>query len=544
MKKLLNLPLLFVFILISCSSNSNTKEETAKPDSKQKVLLIGFDGIRSDVFKLLLESGKLPNLKAIIDSGVYFEKGTTSDLTGSWGGWCDVVRGVHRDKHEAGYWGQNVDPGANIPEFIAYPDVFSRLEAYDSKLNTVSFISWSNLHNSLDKADERVFTNYNENGDDLVTAEAITKLANENPDVVFFYQADTDIDGHNNGFGPNVIATSLSQFSTAYINSIINADKNAGKVLNTLKARDGVKDGSEKWLILFTSDHGGTNGGHSQNRVAERHVPIIIGGYNITLPTPITGAEKVDVNPKNIDIVPSILSHLNIPESSNAWKDLDGYNIVDIIEYKRDLSIDKNLLFNGDAEYDRGFNGQDETIRNGGSKAGERDWPNEALYWDQTVSGWDDWTETPSTKSMTVAFYDSGDNDTETFPQQNVSSNIDGGKNFFCAGLDSDSVMQQIIDVSSLVASANSYELSGYLGGSKSDLSNASLTVTFLNSNGVEISSSEVIGASALERNNITTLIKKSKSASIPSGTHSVKITLKVNGKYGFADNISFMLKS
>ncbi|MET2983713.1 alkaline phosphatase family protein [Aureibaculum conchae] len=539
-QKMLNYLSIPIIMLLACNEKNNTikNPEPSNTSTTDKVLLIGFDGIRSDVFELLLESGQLPNMKKLIDNGVYFSKATTSDLTGSWGGWCDVLRGVHRDKHEAGYWGQNVDPGSDIPEFVAFPDLFTRLEAHNSDLNTKSFITWEGLDKSLDKADERIFENYNNNGDEIVTAKAVANLKSGNPDVVFFYQADTDIGGHNNGFGPNAIATSLSQFPSAYINTIKQADINAGKVLTAIKSRTNFDN--EKWLVLFTSDHGGTNGGHSQNRVAERNVPIIVSSLNFEISKPTNDASHIDIQPKNIDIVPTILNYLSISKTSDAWLALEGHDIFEIIDMKRDLSLDKNLIFNSDAEYDTGFDGQDETIRDGGSKAGERDWPAEGVYWDQTISAWDDWTETPSRHSMTVAFYGSGQDD--TFLQKDQATNWNGGKNFFCAGIDGNSEMEQSINISSL--SANSYEISGYLGGSKTSSDTATITVTFLNSSGSEISTTVVNGPSAYERDNTTTLILKSKNGSLPNGTHSVKIKLKINGKYGFADNLSFVLKN
>ncbi|NKI27456.1 alkaline phosphatase family protein [Arenibacter sp. 6A1] len=135
---------IILLMLLSCSKNeAHTPDTNPNPDkgeppileTKTKVLLIGFDGIRAGVFQLLIKIGKLPNMEKLINKGVYFPKVTTSGLTGSWGGWSDILRGVH--------WGQNVDPDPNITEFIAYPDLFSRLEAYDNNLNTLSFITWS-----------------------------------------------------------------------------------------------------------------------------------------------------------------------------------------------------------------------------------------------------------------------------------------------------------------------------------------------------------------------------------------------------------------
>ena len=118
------------------------------------------------------------------------------------------------------------------------------------------------------------------------------------------------------------------------------------------------------------------------------------------------------VNPKNVDILPTILTYLEIPKSSSAWSGLVGHNLyfpTNKNTFPEKIELNKNLIFNGDAEYDVGFNGHEETINIGGSKDSERDWSTEGLYWDQSISGWDDWTDTPSRNSMTTVFYGAGE---------------------------------------------------------------------------------------------------------------------------------------
>ena len=218
--------LILIFLISSC--------QTQKSQINKKVLLIGFDGIRSDAFDALLKNGQLPNMNQLVSNGQYL-KATTSDLTGSWGGWSDVLRGVHRDKHEAGYWGkdgvQNVAPAADHVDFLNTPDLFTRLESHDSILKTAIFNTWSGLDNILVNSDYKAFVNYEKQGDSLITLQAKEYLRNNSPDVTYFYQGDTDIAGHNNGFGPNSISFDINVFSKKYRASIIQADKNAGEVI-------------------------------------------------------------------------------------------------------------------------------------------------------------------------------------------------------------------------------------------------------------------------------------------------------------------------
>lgn len=549
--------LLIYMVLIFCTisscqiQNSKTSKETiTKPSVHKKVLIIGFDGIRGDAFDVLLKNGKLPNMAKLIKLGKY-TMATTSDLTGSWGGWSDVLRGVHRDKHEAGYWGkdgvQNVAPPADHPDFLNNPDIFTRLESHDPSIRTAAFNTWSGLDKILDKPDHRAFVNYETHGDSIMTLEAKNYLRYNSPDVTFFYQGDTDIDGHNNGFGPNSIASELNAFSEKYRESIIKADKNTGKVLQVIREREQVKSGRESWLVIFTSDHGATEGGHSQNRVAERYVPFIISGINLEIYEPYPLNNHIVIYPKNIDIIPTIFTYLGIPKNSNAWSGLAGHNLyypTNKNAIAKKLEFNKNLIFNGDAEYDVGFNGHNETIYIGGSKDSERDWETEGLYWDQSISGWDDWTLTPSKNSMTTVFYGAGEK--IMYPKKSDKLNWDRGKNFFAGGIDGGSIMTQSIDVSSILNKSGnslSFELSAYLGGFENLEDTASFAAIFIDKNGKEINRSVIIGPDASERNNETRLMLKMTTNKVPAGTVKVKFIVETKGKHGYSDNLSFKLK-
>lgn len=539
-----------ICLILFFSTNSCLAQKIQKTYVNKKVLLIGFDGIRIDAFDVLLKKGQLPNMSTLVSNGKYL-KATTSDLTGSWGGWSDVLRGVHRNRHEAGYWGesgkQNVAPPANHPDFLGTPDLFTRLESNDNKINTAAFNTWSGLDKILDKPDYRAFVNYEKLGDSLMTLQAKEYLESNNPDVTYFYQGDTDIAGHNNGFGPNLIASKLNAFSKKYKESIIKADENVGEVIKVIKERAGVKNGKESWLILFTSDHGATEGGHSQNRIAERYVPFIISGINLEIFEPFPLKKDVLMNPKNVDILPTILTYLEIPKSSNAWSGLIGHNLyfsTNGNEFAKKLELDTNLIFNSGAEYDVGFNGHEETINIGGSKDSERDWPTEGLYWDQSVSGWDDWSLTPSRNSMTIIFYEAGEK--IMYPKQSYKTGWDRGRNFFAGGIDGKSIITQVLDVSEFLNEFNrklSFELSAYLGGFENVEDTVNFKAIFMNDSGDEILTKSIKGPGSLERNDKTVLIQKRMSGNIPVGTSKIKFVLETYGRHGYADNLSFKVK-
>lgn len=532
---------------------------TPLPAQQRKVLIVGLDGIRGDTFHAMLNHStiNLPNLRSLFENGngLYSHQATTSDITGSWGGWSDVLRGVYRDEHDAGYWGmggvQNISPGPSHPDLVANANIFNRLETYDASLSTASFITWKNLHDSLDSgssspaidrgADSRVFVNYTANGDNAVTTQAVDYLANNDPDVMFFYQADPDIAGHNNGFGPDAISTNVNSFSAGYRNEITETDGNIGQVLAAVNSRPGVISGSEEWLVVVTSDHGGTNGGHSQNRVAERNVPFIVSGINTNVVSQTPESNPLFVKPRNVDIVPTVLDHLGVPTSDQAWNGLRGHIIGVASSSQPTIAINANLVFNGDAEYDRGFNGHDETIKSGGSKSPQRDWPNEGLWWDQAISGWDDWSQTPSRNSMTSFFYDAGED--YAFPTSAGPGATDRGSNFFSAGIDGTSVMTQRIDISSLESTDGlGFEMSAFLGGWENDNDRAEFTTRFLDAAGAEISHATITGLDAAGRSGQTGLFHQTLSGAMPANVDSIEFLLSTDGNDAYADNLSFIV--
>lgn len=531
----------------------------------QHVLLVGMDGVRGDAFDAMLNqnASNLDNIRSLFENGngLYTPRASTSDITGSWGGWSDVLRGVHRDEHQAGYWGSggvgNFDPGPDHPDLVGAPGLFDRVETYNGSLDTASFITWDRLHVSMDSssssagidrgADTRFFTNYNSNGDNVVASQAASYLSattggvsTNTPEVVLFYQADTDIAGHNNGFGPNSLSNNVNSFSSGYRNEINETDDNIGQVLTALRNRPGVVDGSEEWLIILTSDHGGTFGGHSQNRVGEREVPFIVSGLNTNVVSQTPGSNPVFVQPKNIDVVPTILDHLNVPTSDAAWDGLRGNVVGDTASVQPTIAVGTNLVFNGDADYDRGFNGHNELIKNGGAWDDQRDSPVEGLWWDQDVSGWDDWSQTPSRNSMTVMYYGSGGG----YPANSDPGPTDRGTNLFSAGIDGNSTMTQRLDVSSIADIIDddgvAFDISAWLGGYVSDSDNATFQARFLAANGsTQLGSATLTGPTA----GPTGLTFLSDEGDLVSGTRFIEFVLSTSGNDGYADNLGFKIR-
>ena len=114
LKKQLLLPVMIIFILISLSACRYSKKD------KHKVLLIGLDGAGWNVMHPLIDKGKLPNIKQLMDKGYWGELKTFSPLD-SEVIWTSIATGKTPQKHgiinrlmEDPDNGDNVPPTSNM----------------------------------------------------------------------------------------------------------------------------------------------------------------------------------------------------------------------------------------------------------------------------------------------------------------------------------------------------------------------------------------------------------------------------------------------
>ncbi len=262
---------------------------------KNKVLLLGLDGVRPDA----LQSAKAPNLEQMAKNGAYNYKAVSGYHTWSGPEWSNILTGVWENKHGVT---DNSFKGANYEQYL---DLLTRLENKKPELYTVSLVSWEPLNvNIINIADKKVYYDYEKDGDKLVTEEAISVLSKENPDVMFVYFADVDIVGHDLGFGPKV---------PEYMKEIEDVDRQVGLILEALKKRPTY--GRENWLVLAVTDHGGIGKEHGMQSPEERTVFYLASG-------PGASFGEIIPAPKQVDVVPTIFRHLDL-EIDPSWN-LDG----------------------------------------------------------------------------------------------------------------------------------------------------------------------------------------------------------------------------
>lgn len=140
------------------------------------------------------------------------------------------------------------------------------------------------------------------------------------------------------------------------------------------------------------------------------------------------------------------------------------------------------------------------------------------------------------------------------FPSSNAGRLLTppAGQQFFGGGPVATSTLSQFVDLRPAAVEIDQgnvpYQLSGDLGGFTIDPSRASVTVNFLDSNGINLGTGTIGPVTALERGFQTGLLHRATSGTIPVGTRSAQVVVTfadlnpVLGNYNnaYADNLSF----
>ncbi len=263
----------------------------AEPDISKKVLIIGIDGCRPDA----LQAARTPALDSLVRDGAVSYTTQTGDITVSGPGWSSLLTGVWRDKHGVD------DNEFRQPHYDQYPALFTRLEKARPEAVTTSIVHWSPINEHI----VRLADYQQQVGSDLdVALVARSRLTVDNPDLLFLHFDEVDDAGHSHGFDPE---------NPKYIEAIEATDRHVQFVLDALRSRKTYAE--EDWLVLVSTDHGGTEKEHGKNIPTHRTIFFIASG-------PSAARGPIDQPTFIVDIAATALVHLGIPIDP-AWQ-LDG----------------------------------------------------------------------------------------------------------------------------------------------------------------------------------------------------------------------------
>lgn len=291
--------LFFIFclvpLLLSCKKDNviedkNIVEECT--ERKEKVLLIGIDGCRTDAF-LQIEHAAFDSLMEQAYVNFNVDRGPH---TWSGPGWASILRGVWPSKHKLT---SNFIVGH---DFGKWHDMFYYLKQYNPYLYLAAVSNWSDFLKLITKKDfsKPVHSDFR------VTETAQELLAEEcAPDVLLLHYDDVDYAGHTTGFSPN---------NSLYMEALRQTGDYVGELMQTIIAREKKYD--EKWMVILATDHGGSGRMHEflDNKSSVRYVFTVVR---------VPGMNRIELpEVENVDLMPTMMKFLSVPVRE-AWS-LDG----------------------------------------------------------------------------------------------------------------------------------------------------------------------------------------------------------------------------
>ncbi len=296
---------------------------------RNKVVIIGLDGFRADVYG----RAKTPNIDALVKQGYLSGEGWTADTAVSGSGWASIITGVERDKHGV----RNNDFDGS--RFTDYPDVLSRVEKLKPGLRTAALLSWPALAKHVPWSADVVFDGGYD--DDRVLQKAQALMASKSsPDVLLVNFNEPDGSGHAGDY--------FDLDAPGYLQAIETADARVGALMQAIRQRPEARN--ENWLVVIATDHGGSRH-HGENIPEHRKTLVGFSGKSVAA----LGVDPLRLAPRQVDIAPSVLAHLGLPQASG----LDGRRMLRPVA-EPVAALGRNQLVNGDAEYsvgrlDRGY---------------------------------------------------------------------------------------------------------------------------------------------------------------------------------------------
>jgi predicted AlkP superfamily pyrophosphatase or phosphodiesterase len=294
--------------------------------SRNKVLVIGIDGMRWDLLRAEMKAGRAPNLTRLRREGfgrpslLQFGKDT---LTLSEVGWSSIASGVWDDKHGVDGSKLNMDPRQATKN--GYLDFLTRIENARPRLSTFIASDWDNLGLPLNggpifgtamdanfaaRVPMETLDLWNK-GDIAVTNAAARYLRHGNPDAGFVYLGLVDETAHLVGSA-----------TPAYRAAIRTTDARVGRLLRAIRSRRSYR--SERWTILVTTDHG-------ERPLTEPSVIAHYGKTKLELTVFVLGSGPgLGANvrkPRIVDILPTVLDQLGL-RTPRRWN-LDGRSLTD-----------------------------------------------------------------------------------------------------------------------------------------------------------------------------------------------------------------------
>lgn len=246
--------------------------EAPLPEGKtvKKAIFLGYDGFRAD---------GLENIKDMQDSAIMYVSsmgglyhtfsggvsGVNEQVTSTAPSWMAMLTGGWADYNGINDNGQTKDPNAKT--FLTKIAETGRQASFTTSWREHTATSYQpDIVSSIETG---LPVEYTHQIDDAATyyqilsyvskPQGIQKAAQDDPDVIFFTFEHADHAGHDTSFGNQ---------NEAYIEACKTADSWGYEIVKTIESRSTYAE--EDWLIIISTDHGGTETSHGGQTPFER----------------------------------------------------------------------------------------------------------------------------------------------------------------------------------------------------------------------------------------------------------------------------------
>lgn len=258
---------------------------------RRKTIIIGLDGVRPDA----LAAASTPHIDALIAGGAYTPTAQTCAITVSGPAWTSLLTGVEPEKHGV------VDNSFDGARYDRYPTVFDRVRAHIPHARTASVVNWGPINDSIIREADTLIS---VKPDELVADAVVELLHDDDPDLVFVQLDQPDAAGHSHTYSPE---------SPGYLRQLSETDGHVGRIVGAVRNRPTYAD--EDWLVIVTTDHGGSERGHGKDIPEHRTVFVLLEG-------PSVQAGSLDGGVNIADVGVTALVHLGVPVEP-SWE-MDG----------------------------------------------------------------------------------------------------------------------------------------------------------------------------------------------------------------------------
>jgi len=296
---------------------------------ENKAVLVLLDGIPADV----LESVPTPHIDAISKAGGYSRAyvggeagGLSESPTISAVGYQTMLTGTWANKHNV--WGNDIKE----PNYD-YWDIFRMVKTQNINLQTAIYSTWEDnrtkllgdglveaggkkvdysfdgLEHETEQYPHDPASDYIRDIDAAVTTDAAQHLRTVGPTLSWLYLQYTDDIGHRFGDGGHMQK------------AVQKMDERVGEVWNAVQERS--RESGENWLVVVTTDHGRdmeTGKHHGGQSERERTIWIATNSQRLD--------ESFFKNPAMVDILPSVIDHLNVSVPASVREQLDGQSFL------------------------------------------------------------------------------------------------------------------------------------------------------------------------------------------------------------------------